>query len=279
MSSKKQAASEEAADVERSSLTPKLPSQDSTDRPSKETPTAELLLSKPRLQPYLDAAEGNLNDAVSLYRWNQEFISVVLKHSSDVEMAVRNAMDRQLQILSQGRYNMLDWIGIEDNSTPDEIYSVLGKGIRDARAHAKTEAHQRPKDHPRFGARPTRDDVLAQLTFGTWDILLGSNLSMRETASVPQLLWSEGLCAAFPGMPSDDLARHRLSLKLKRIRTLRNRAAHGENLLRVEPERRLTDMLSILSVINPEFPQWSMQHSRYRAVAKERPRFPLRGKG
>ncbi|MBT1160678.1 MULTISPECIES: Abi family protein [Bifidobacterium] len=278
MFDEKQAASEEAADVERSSLTPKLPFQDSTDHSPEEMPTAELLLSRPRLQPYLDAAEGKLDDAVSLYRWNQEFISVVLKHSSDVEMAVRNAMDRQLRHLSRNRYNMPDWIGIEDNSTPDEIYSVLGKGIRDARVHAKTEAHQRPKDHPRFGVRPTRDDVLAQLTFGTWDILLGSNISVRETTSVPQLLWAEGLCEAFPGMSADDLARRHLSLKLKRIRTLRNRAAHGENLLRVEPERRLTDMLSILSVINPGFPQWSMQHSRYRAVAKKRPRFPLQGK-
>ncbi|RSX52234.1 hypothetical protein D2E25_1647 [Bifidobacterium goeldii] len=272
MDTKKQAASRrEVADVERSSLTPKLPLQDSTNVSLDAAPVAEALLSRPRLQSYLDVTNGDVDAAVALYRWNQEFISVVLKHSSDVEMAVRNALDRQLRLLSVTRYGVSDWIGTDERSTPDEIYDVLGKGIREARAHAKTEAHQRPKSHPRFGTRPTRDDVLAQLTFGTWDILLGSNLSAHESESIPQLLWAAGLHQAFPGVSSADEARHHLCAKLKRIRTLRNRAAHGENLLRVEPERRLSDMLSILAVVDPRFPGWSMQNSRYRAVARLRP--------
>ena len=58
---------------------------------------------------------------------------------------------------------------------------------------------------------------------------------------------------------------------MKRIRKLRNRAAHAENLLRVEPEKRLTDMLSVLSAISKEFSTWSMQASPYRAIVKKRP--------
>lgn len=236
-----------------------------------QSPVAEQILSRPRLQPYLDTADGDMQRAVELYRWNQRLTGVVLKHSCDVEIAVRNALDTQLVTLCQNKFGTKDWIGSEPDSTPEVIYGLLRKGIQEARAHALTESRHRPKDHPRYRCAPNRDDVLAQLTFGTWDLLLGADLDSNMQDAVQQRLWSQGLCQAFPHGRQDDEGRRRIAFRLKRIRKLRNRAAHAENLLRVEPEKRLTDMLSVLSAINSQFPAWSMQTSPYRAIVKERP--------
>ena len=239
--------------------------------PAAQSPVAEQMLSQPRLQPYLDAADNDMQRAVELYRWNQRLTGVVLKHSSDVEIAVRNALDAQLVILCHNEFGMEDWIGPESDSTPEEIYGLLRKGIQEARVHALAESRHRPKDHPRYRCAPNRDDVLAQLTFGTWDLLLGADLASGMQDAIQQRLWSQGLCKAFPNGRQDDEGRRRIAVRLKRIRKLRNRAAHAENLLRVEPEKRLTDMLSVLSAISKEFSTWSMQASPYRAIVKKRP--------
>lgn len=231
----------------------------------------EALLSRPRLRPYLDEAQGDRTGAVDLYRWNQRMIGVVLKHCSDVEIAVRNACDVALVRVCPFLYHMDDWIGADQGSTPDEIYDVLRKNIQEARHHAVREATHRARGHPRFGQSVTRDDVLAQLTFGTWDILLGSGLPRNARCEIQQRLWESGLSQAFPNVRQDDQGRYETASRLKRVRTLRNRAAHAENLLHADLSNRLKDMLSILSAMDSRYAAWSMQGSKYRTVLRQRP--------
>lgn len=232
---------------------------------------AEHLLSRPRLQPYLVASENEIDSAVELYRWNQRMSGAVLKQASDVEIAVRNALDIQLRDIAARFSKTDDWIGLEPGETPEMIYRVLGKCLNEARDRACRALVRRPPDHPRHGQALTRDDVLSQLMFGAWDMLLGANLSRCASGSIQQRLWVCGLYRAFPHSGRNDIARRDLARRLKRVRTLRNRAAHAENLLQVDLRKRLDDMLSVLSAINPEYATWSMQGSQYRMVLSQRP--------
>ena len=47
--------------------------------------------------------------------------------------------------------------------------------------------------------------------------------------------------------------------QLDRVRKLRNRVAHHENLLSVDIRRRLRDMLGVLALIDPNLPDLAMQ--------------------
>ena len=77
---------------------------------------------------------------------------------------------------------------------------------------------------------------------------------------------------AFPFADQDEHGRRSLGAQLERIRSLRNRVAHHDNLLGVEVSHRLNDMLSILRKIDPTFPEIAMARSGVRAVVRQDPR-------
>ena len=77
---------------------------------------------------------------------------------------------------------------------------------------------------------------------------------------------------AFPHADPSDLGREKLGDQLDRVRKLRNRVAHHENLLSVDIRRRLRDMLGILALIDPKLPDLAMQSNRVRTLVRADPR-------
>lgn len=230
----------------------------------------EALAGPVRLAPYLAVAGGDMSKATELYLWAVNLAGALHSTIALVEVAVRNALDAQLaewnaaQVGQRGRH----W-ALHGCAAP-LLYELIGpKRLRFARESAEKEAHRRPQGHPRRGASVTNDDVVAQLMFGTW---VGLVAPTSGSPRRQQRLWCEGLCDAFPGADTSDAGRVKLGRQLERIRRLRNRVAHHDNLLGVETDHRLNDMLAVLRVIDTRLPALAMRRSRVRIVVKDDPR-------
>lgn len=126
-------------------------------------------------------------------------------------------------------------------------------------------------NHPRYGQPVSHDDIVAQLTFGSWSSLLGEGLSWQRACET-DTLWYDALHNAFPYARINASGRRYIGKRLERMRQLRNRIPHQENLLRINVNDRLRDMLTVLSSIDPNYPTWAMADSRVRQVAREDPR-------
>ena len=241
---------------------------------------ASRFLSDARFRVYLDFAKtsGISNEALAesawkLYRWNVDMAAEIMRSVAYLEVFVRNAIDRELRvwIRAQRMDEYLDWIDVDGSDPIGRIRKLInGDGqdhFEEARLSAlrKRQTWKSDNKHPRYGDSVNRDDVFAQFTFGAWESML------RRSSEDPEL--SHVLMRAFPyisqawdiekqRMPNaklpgtanesnDERLRKELVTRLRRIRDVRNRAGHEENLLRVEFPKVRRDMLFVLGSLNP----------------------------
>ena len=228
-----------------------------------------------RLQPYLDACDGDMRCASDLYQWNMRLGGSLHTQISYVEIAARNAIDvavanwNSAQPSSSGSKNFgRDWT--TNGGLAHPLYSLIKTDLARARNGAVKESENRFASHPRRLVLPTHDDVVSHLTLGTWTKMFNDPNNIERRA----ILWREALCHAFPGSDQSDLGRQRIGEKLETMRRLRNRAAHHDNVLGVLVAKRLNEMLSLLRDINTEFPTWAMASSSLRRIMREDPRLP-----
>ncbi|WP_164520759.1 hypothetical protein [Bifidobacterium callimiconis] len=218
------------------------------------------------------------------------FSGIALSQISFVEMSVRNAVDHALREWAE-QHGYEDWLGYcpsrqwfdgdEDASitgVPDLVRRLIGvHKIREAWRNCRSTYRKWSADssHPRHGQYPTRDDIFAQLTFGTWIRLFGPTLAQTNRQNEPfaRELWKQALYRAFPSLTKlrvNDRHRMKIMMEINRIKTLRNRVSHGENVLSVKTDSYLDKMLAILAYIDPELSRWVMSQTgkSYRTVAK-----------
>ncbi|WP_454856035.1 hypothetical protein [Promicromonospora soli] len=222
-----------------------------------------MLLSPPRLGPYLRASGGNVRAALKLYQWNVEMSSAVYKMLHLVEVLLRNAMDAQLRAWNAtqidprtGQAHGEDWL-----MDPSHLIErIVRREEIDKATRRATLAVRDSNTGPRS---VTHDDVLAQLMFGTWRFLLPGRDSGR------QLLWQDALAQAFPGLrrPVQDLVRD-----VDGLHRLRNRVAHLEPLLVVGVVLlQLKAARRVLREIEPAAEMWLVSHQHVSSVAAQRP--------
>ena len=221
------------------------------------------------MAPYLAEASGDLARAADVYLWATELAGALHAQISFVELAVRNALDAQIQTWNVSHGGPSEWTAA--GAAQADLYSILKGSLNQARDRAKSDAAMRGPHHPRHGAQVTHDDMVAQLTFGTWVKLLRP-LSASESSARQEHLWREQLHYAFPRTGSDDAARAALGSQLDSIRYLRNRVAHHDNLLTVNVQHRLRDMLSVLAKIDQDYATLAMARSNVRRLVREDPR-------
>lgn len=118
-------------------------------------PDLEAIVSTERLKPYLDAAHGSQELAAELYAWNVEVSGAFWGLIVYLEVALRNAMARELQVLrlslrSRQSGTVPFWF---NNST----WFTLRQ--RQAISQAKVKAAE---------VQFTPGKVIRQLTFGFW---------------------------------------------------------------------------------------------------------------
>lgn len=234
-------------------------------------------LGEARISTYRNACDGSDAAAIALYEWNLRISAAFQEILMTLEVALRNAVDAQLSAWNQaqsgngrnqGRLFTGSWI--ENPATP--LHSMMQDAIAEATRQAVAASGRRQKGHPRRRVKPTHDDILAQISFGKWSALMPYGANGRPRAIKFQALWEEALSKAFPYAPRGEQGARDLSARLHRLHHLRNRIAHGENILSAQPEHRLVDVFFLMKYMDPALGEWLMKISRVRAVSKQRPK-------
>jgi len=73
-----------------------------------------------RLQSYLNVTHGHLDQALELYKWNSEISVEVFKILADVEIFLRNVIDRELQKFNATFGNQNSWF----ESPTTNLYTI-----------------------------------------------------------------------------------------------------------------------------------------------------------
>lgn len=232
--------------------------------------TISVSLGAPRLAPYLSACQNNLGQATELYEWNLQLGAAFQEITMILEVAVRNAIDEQLKPWNKtqslnarnpGAHFTDEWIA--HPAIP--LHGLMSAHSKNAHSYAQTARGKRAPHHPRKRAPISHDDLLAQLSFGTWPSILPN--PTRPRVSTPKIrIWEEAVVHAFPKSDPGDAGIRQICEPLKRLHNLRNRMAHGEQLLEVNVQARFSDVLRVLAFIDQELADWCVDVSRVRAV-------------
>lgn len=215
--------------------------------PSEQEKVLENLTGQARLQTYRNS-EASPTD---LYMWNLAVSAELYILLGHLEIALRNHIDRALPP---------GWA--LPRQTPTPVYSLLRRSL--LKAHQSAEALAQAK-----GRALSHDDVIAQLSFGSWCHLIGK--SGRPDEHRQQELWKNYYAPIFkkPGVEEERIA---VGQRLERLRKLRNRIAHHENLLQVNLPERLRDIILVLDSLDSRYTPFLLRNSRIEELISQDPR-------
>ena len=205
---------------------------------------AERWLSVPRYRRYLAVAGGDHALAMETYLWNSRVAAAGIVDVGHLEIAVRNAYDRELS------RRFPDWS--IDAQSP---LFRLEQGVQRARVRQRrrNQASLARIADARQGlsSAPTHAEVVAALTFGFW-----SNLTVAERTPT---IWNPMLHRAFP----KGTARAQVHDLVARVVKFRNRLAHNEPVFstRTGLEDRLTEVQELFELIDPDAYAYVSDHS------------------
>ena len=195
------------------------------------------------MSTYVTATSGDRERALHLYTSNTALSAAFYGPLQGLEVALRNAMHRQLT----ARYGA-DW------------YDNPAAGLDTGGLSRIDEVKQELKRSGQM-VRPGR--IVAGLSFGFWVSLLRSGgriASAGRKADYETTLWRPALRGAFPHRES--LTRKQAHGPLEHLRTLRNRIAHHEPIFRRRLDKDYQSILDVTDWISPEVRAWIERYSR-----------------
>ena len=204
-------------------------------------------LSPERMDTYFKAAGENREKAVLLYTWNTAVSGAFYGPLQGLEVALRNAMHRQLE----RRYGPA-WYDNPDSGLDD---GCLG---RIANVKIKLARDGYTVDPPR---------MVSALPFGFWVSLLGPGgriVGSGRNANYEMTLWRAALRGAFPYC--ETLKRRHAHKPLDYLRALRNRIAHHEPIFARHLKEDHKRILEVTGWISPRTRTWIEYHSRVPAL-------------
>lgn len=204
----------------------------------------ETSLSPERMATYTRQTDGDREQALRLYTWNTAISAAFYGPLQGLEVALRNAMHRQLN----AQYGP-DWY---DKPACGLDVGALAR-ISDAKTTLGKGGYQIDPPH-----------VVAELPFGFWVSLLGSGGRAgpqgSKKANYEMTLWRPALYKAFPnGGRRKRVDTHR---PLNYLRTLRNRIAHHEPIFTRHLSQDFQSILDVTGWICPDTAAWIKHHSR-----------------
>ncbi|MDR0954650.1 MAG: hypothetical protein LBM20_04620 [Rikenellaceae bacterium] len=203
----------------------------------------EKIFSTKRMQRYLAAHTGDPDKAILHYQCNIELAEAFYPTISVFEVALRNALNRELIALA----GKDDWY--ESLCKQPDMNDLYKKYIEQAKRQI---ANRKETSSP--------DKIVAELTLGFWVSLLNRKYE--------KLLWKD-LRRAFPYMPKAERQRKNISVPLNSFRAFRNRVFHHESICwNMNEIRDVHDkMITVMSWINKEIPTWIAPFDRFELVA------------
>lgn len=204
--------------------------------------TLETSLSPERMATYAAAAGADMEKAFRLYTWNTAISSAFYGPLQGLEVALRNAMHRELT----AKYGAL-WYD-------DPRCGLDGGALRHV-AKAKDDVR-------RAGYTVDAPHIIAALSFGFWVSLLGRGGRLASGggyADYQKTLWRTCLYRAFP---HTRVARTGVHRPLDFLRTFRNRIAHHEPIFSRHLDQDHQSVLTATGWISSETKAWIEHHSR-----------------
>lgn len=204
---------------------------------------ASAWISDARLGPFVAEAQGDRALAIELYEWHAQLSATCFATVQHFEVLLRNAIDGELGRDQPQNPIRETWLMDFGVLSPNGIKQVI----------VAVERLEKGKDI-------TRSRVVAGVSFGFW-----AGLFAKEYEE----LWRQRLRDAFP---HGAVTRKDLTEPLRLIQRMRNRLAHHDSLLTQAVERRVTDMLRIAALIDPEAAVWIEAQSGIATVMAVKPR-------
>jgi hypothetical protein len=206
-------------------------------------------LSPERAATYVAAAGGDRGRAMRLYTWNTALSAAFYGPLQGLEVALRNAMHREL-VVSYGP-------GWYDNPGCGFDAGTLRR-IEGAKDGLRRDGY--PVDPPH---------LVAALSFGFWVALLGRGGRGGSLGAAKRnyemTLWRPCLHKAFPHAKVSRVQAH---TPLDYLRTLRNRIAHHEPVFTRHLEADYRSVLTVTGWICPETREWIDHHGRIEDLLK-----------
>jgi hypothetical protein len=162
----------------------------------------ERIISKERLEPYLNYHKNDLFKAIAHYKSNILISESFYPLLAVLEVGLRNSIDYQLT----KRFNDKEWYDNKD------FVKIATRFQIDRISQARTNIFSEKKE-----ITPGR--IISELSFGFWTSLFDTKFEMT--------LW-KNLRLAFPNCPKNIRKRKTMSSKFNGIRKLRNRVFHHE---------------------------------------------------
>ncbi|WP_275100178.1 hypothetical protein [Sedimenticola hydrogenitrophicus] len=204
----------------------------------------ESSLSPERIATYTRVVDGDRELAVRLYTWNTAVSAAFYGPLQGLEVAVRNAMHRELTI----KYG-------------DQWYDNEACGF-DAGSKTRVDRAKLTLTRGRYLVDPPH--VVAELPFGFWVSLLGKGGRGASPDTYKKnydmTLWRPALYKAFPH--GGRRSRAQTHGPLDYLRTFRNRIAHHEPIFNRHLEQDYRSILEVAGWICPDTADWIRHHSR-----------------
>ena len=189
------------------------------------------IISPERLNRYIEACGNDTRKAMALYRLNLHLSQEVFTLLSCFEVALRNAIDRELTIRFGAHW-------LRDSISPEGIFDIAR--CQDS-ARIITKAYNRLERKGEY----THHKLLAEMEFGVWKYMF-ANPQYRATGRV--------LLHIFPNKPrsSVELQYNNTYIfnELDGINILRNRISHHEPICFARRQPRINTLYIINSYNN-----------------------------
>lgn len=201
-------------------------------------------LSADRLSPYIIAADGNLNNAVELYRWNIQISGAFYEALSIAEVSLRNSLDNQLTKLHSGEPGF--WFDNSRNLLTGDALSDISLARKRANRPGRFETPGR---------------VVSELNFGFWKYILAKRYEST--------LWTPALRHGFPGLELKQ--RSIVFSAVSELHSLRNRIAHHEPIHQRDLSQDLLTTYRLIDWISPDTRKWAVSFSTVKRCLAEAP--------
>jgi hypothetical protein len=201
----------------------------------------EKIFSVERVYKYFDAYPQNETKAILHYQCNIEISEAFYPCLSTCEVALRNAINRELT----NKFKTREWyFHFPTTFGLSKLMNDIVKAQNQIAGRKETV---------------TPPKVIAELTLGFWVTLFNIEFEM--------VLWKD-LRKAFPFMPKNIRQRKNVSAPLNNIRKFRNRIFHNEPVCWNFTNLKNThdEILTIMQWINSDIPNWIKPFDRFDLV-------------
>jgi hypothetical protein len=193
-------------------------------------------ISRERMQPYFVRARGDEWIAFHLYIRNTEISASLFSVVQALEVALRNVVHNRLTTA----------FGTEEWWFKLPLHEGELNDIEEARKNIRDRLKE---------VRPGR--IVAELGFGFW-VKLFANTYEKE-------LWVPHTTRIFPAK----LSRKVLHDRLTELKTLRNRIAHHETLVKRDSQQDYASLLEAIGWISPTIRRWVEHQSNFPAIYRK----------